>query len=205
MATHKESAFIEINLLPSEFRQVKMDLSWLSDMRVIWSTFGLIFVVLFLSGVYYFVKETTLELQRAVEQTKQAVERERPLLEKIKELDEKLAGIKQKSDALRSIQVSRKRWVLLFEDLSTALNQRPETHGTWITGITQEGDKLDISGITWNFDEVAKYMLKLEQKESITGITLANINIMKVNNENAYVFSLKVAFNKALGLEDGVR
>ncbi|MCL2260046.1 MAG: PilN domain-containing protein [Fibromonadales bacterium] len=202
MAAYREVQLIEINLLPSEFRQAKMDLSWLSDMRVIWSTFGLIFVVLFLSGVYYFVKETTQELQRSVEQTKQAVERERPLLEKIKELDGKLAGIKQKSDALRSIQVSRKRWVLLFEDLSTALKDTP---GTWITGITQEGDKLDISGLTWNFDEVALYMLKLEQKESVTGITLTNISITKVNNEDAYNFSLKVSFNKSLGMEDGIR
>jgi len=202
MATHRDLQLLEINLLPSEYRQTKMDLSWLSDMRVIWSTFGLIFVVLFLSGVYYFVKETTNELERAVEQTKQAVQRERHILDKIKELEAKQASIKQKSDALRSIQVSRKRWVLLFEDLSTALKDTP---GTWITGITQEGDRLDISGLTWNFDEVALYMLKLEQKESITGINLTNISITKVNNEDAYNFSIKVTFNKALGLEDGVR
>lgn len=202
MANPRDIPLIEINLLPNEFRQTKIDLSWLSDMRVIWSTFGLIFVIMFLSGVYYFVKETTEELQRAVEQTKQAVERERPLLEKIKELDEKLAGIKQKSDALRSIQVSRKRWVLLFEDLSTALKDTP---GTWITGITQSSEQLDISGLTWNFDEVARYMLELEKKESVTGITLTNISITKVNNEDAYNFSLKVNFNKTLGLEDGIR
>jgi len=197
---HKEILLIEINLLPSEFRRTKFDLSWLSDVRVIWSTFVLIFVVLFLSGVYYYVTETTGELERAVEQTKLAVEKERPLLEKIKELDAKLAGIKQKSDALRSIQVSRKRWVLLFEDLSTALPQ-----GTWITGIAQEGSQMDITGLTWNFDEVARYMLKLEQKESVTEIILTSISATKVNNEDAYNFSLKVGFNPNLGMEDGVR
>jgi len=193
---------IEINLLPNEFRQVKMDLSWLSDMRVIWSTFGLIFVVLFLSGVYYYVKETANELERAVEQTKLAVERERHILQKINELEAMQASIKQKIDALRSIQVSRKRWVLLFEDISTTLKDAP---GTWITGITQNGDEMDISGSTWNFDEVALYMLKLEKKESVTGIALTNISATKVNNEDAYTFSLKVAFNPNLGLEDGVR
>ena len=197
---HKEILLIEINLLPSEFRRTKFDLSRLSDVRVIWSTFVLIFVVLFLSGVYYYVTETTGELERAVEQTKLAVEKERPLLEKIKELDAKLAGIKQKSDALRSIQVSRKRWVLLFEDLSTALPQ-----GTWITGIAQEGSQMDITGLTWNFDEVARYMLKLEQKESVTEIILTSISATKVNNEDAYNFSLKVGFNPNLGMEDGVR
>jgi len=196
----KEYPLMEINLLPLENRRVKMDLSWLSDARVVWSTFALIVVSLFLSLVYYYITETTHELERGVELTRQAVEKERPLLEKIKELDEKLAVIKQKSDALRSIQVSRKRWVILFEDLSTALPP-----GTWITGITQETDKMDISSTTWNFSEVALYMLKLEQKESVTGVSLTSISATKVNNEDAYNFSLKVAFNPSLGLEDGVR
>jgi type IV pilus assembly protein PilN len=196
----KEYPLMEINLLPLEFRRSKMDLSWLSDVRVVWSTFALILLTVFLSLVYYYITETTHELERAVQLTRQAVEKERPLLEKIKELDEKLAVIKQKSDALRSIQVSRKRWVILFEDLSTALPP-----GTWITGITQETDKMDLTCTTWNFSEVALYMLKLEQKESVTGVSLTSISATKVNNEDAYNFSLKVAFNPALGLEDGVR
>jgi type IV pilus assembly protein PilN len=170
-----------------------------------WSAFAFILISLVLSSIYYYVIETTNELEKSVEKTKQAVEKERPLLEKIKELDEKLAVIKQKSDALRSIQVSRKRWVILFEDLSTALPP-----GTWITGITQEEgtqdiDQMDITCQTWNFSEVALYMIKLEQKESVTGISLTSISAIKVNNEDAYNISLKVAFNKNLGLEDGVR
>ncbi|MCL2283316.1 MAG: PilN domain-containing protein [Fibromonadales bacterium] len=196
----RELPLIEINLLPSEFRRAKMDLSWLSDKRVVWSTIVLIMAALFLSGIYYYVMETTGDLEKSVELTKQAVEKERPLLDKINELNQKLAAIKQKSDALRSIQVSRKRWVLLFEDLSTALEP-----GTWITGITQEGSQMDINFTTWNFAEVAVYMLKLEKKESITGITLTSVNATKVNNEDAYNFSLKVAFNMNLGMEDGVR
>jgi type IV pilus assembly protein PilN len=196
----KEFPLMKINLLPLEFRRVKRDLSWLSDARVVWSTFAFILISLVLSSIYYYVVETTSELEKSVEKTKQAVEKERPLLEKIKELDEKLAVIKQKSDALRSIQVSRKRWVILFEDLSTALPP-----GTWITGITQEADQMDITCQTWSFSEVALYMIKLEQKESVTGVSLTSISAIKVNNEDAYNISLKVAFNPSLGLEDGVR
>ncbi|MCL2206488.1 MAG: PilN domain-containing protein [Fibromonadales bacterium] len=195
-------SLVEINLLPNEYRQVKIDLSWLSDMRVIWSTFGLIFVFLFLSGVYYYVKETTAELEKAVEQTKIAVERERHILKKINELEAMQASIKQKIDALRSIQVSRERWVILLQYIYMALKDTP---GTWITAITQNGNQMDISGLTWNFDEVAKYMTDLEKQKDITGITLTSISATKVNNENAYNFSFKVAFNPNLGLEDGVR
>lgn len=196
----REIRLVEINLLPVEFRQKKLDISWLLDARVVWSTFALVLVGLIIFLLYYHVVETTADLKQAVEQTKQAIEKERPLLDKIKDLDEKLKVIEQKSAALRSIQVSRKRWVLLFEDLSTALPP-----GTWINSITQNATVMDMNCITWNFSEVALYMLKLEQQESVTSVDLTSISAVKVNNEDAYNFTLKVGFNPNLGLETGVR
>ncbi len=195
-----EYQLMEINLLPSEFRQNKLNLSWILDSRVIWGTFAIILVALVLSLLYYHVIETTNELQSAVTQTKQAIERERPLLDKIAELEAKQKVIKEKSDALRSIQVSRKRWVLMFEDFSTTLPP-----GTWISGIIQEGDIMNISCATWHFPEVALYMLKLEQTQSVTEVSLTNINAVRLNNEDAYNFSLRVKFNPNLGLETGGR
>jgi len=197
---NKNLGIIEINLLPSEFKQTKLNLSWIFDARIIWSTFALIAVTLILSLMYYHSIEITGELKRAVDQTKKAIEKERPLLDKIKELDQKLKGIEQRSNSLRSIQVSRKRWVILFEDLSTALPP-----GTWITGITQNGDKMDMNCSTWNFPEVALYMLRLEQRESVTNVSLTSISATKVNGEDAYAFSLSIGFNSDLGMETGVR
>jgi len=198
--SQNEYQLMEINLLPSEYRQNKLNLSWILDSRVIWCTFALILVALVLSLLYYHVIETTNELQSAVTQTKQAIERERPLLDKIAELENKQRVIKEKSDALRSIQVSRKRWVLMFEDFSTTLPP-----GTWISGIIQEGDVMNLSCATWHFPEVALYMLKLEQTQSVTEVSLTNINAVRINNEDAYNFSLRVRFNPNLGLETGVR
>jgi len=191
---------MEINLLPSEYRQNKLNLAWMLDARVIWATFALVLVALVLSLLYYHVTETTNELKKTVEQTRQAIEKERPLLDKIADLEQKQKAIKEKSDALRSIQVNRKRWVLMFEDFSTALPP-----GTWISGIIQEENVMTISCTTWNFPEVALYMLKLEQTQSVTEVSLTSINSIKVNNEDAYNFSLKVKFNPNLGLETGVR
>jgi len=196
----REYQLMEINLLPSEFKQSKLNLSWLLDARIIWSTFALVLVASILSLLYYHVTETTNDLRTAVEQTKQTIERERPLLDKIAELEQKQKAIKEKSEALRSIQVSRKRWVIMFEDFSTVLPP-----GTWITGITQEGNVMNINCATWNFSEVALYMLKLEQTESVTNVSLTNINAVKNNGEDAYNFSLKVGFNPNLGLETGIR
>lgn len=198
--SQNEYKLMEINLLPGEYRLSKLNLSWILDARVIWATFALILVALVLSLLYYHVIETTNELKSAVAQTKQAIERERPLLDKIAELEKKQKVIKEKSDALRSIQVSRKRWVLMFEDFSTSLPP-----GTWISGIVQEAEVMSISCTTWNFPEVALYMLKLEQTQSVTEVSLTNISAVKNNGEDAYNFSLKVRFNPNLGMETGVR
>jgi len=198
--SQNEYQLMEINLLPSEYRQSKLNVSWLLDTRVIWATFALILVALVLSLLYYYVIETTRELKSAVEQTNQAIERERPLLAKIEELEQKQRVIKEKSEALRSIQVNRKRWVLMFEDFSTALKDMP---GTWVNGIIQEAEEMNISCTTWNFPEVASYMLSLEQKQSVTEVSLTNINALKMNGEDAYSFSLKVKLNPNLGLETG--
>jgi len=187
-----EYQMMEINLLPGEYKLNKLDLSWILDGRVIWSTFALIFAILVMSLLYYHVLETTNELKTAVAQTRQAIERERPLLDKIADLEAKQKVIKEKSDALRSIQVSRRRWVLMFEDFSTTLPP-----GTWISGIIQEGDIMNISCTTWYFPDVALYMLNLEQakNKSVIGVYLTNISAVKNNNEDAYNFSLRVRFN----------
>jgi len=198
--SQNEYQLMEINLLPSEHKQNKLNLSWILDSRVIWGTFTLIVVAFVLSLLYYHVIETTNELQNTVTQTKQAIERERPLLDKIAELEKKQKVIKEKSDALRSIQVSRKRWVLMFEDFSTSLPP-----GTWISGIIQEGDVMNLTCSTWHFPDVALYMLKLEQTQSVTEVSLTNINAVRLNNEDSYNFSLRVKFNPNLGLETGVR
>ncbi|GHV15993.1 hypothetical protein AGMMS49938_15440 [Fibrobacterales bacterium] len=197
---HSSIQLLEINLLPAEHKRKKFDLSWLSDARVIWSSFALFIVAVVLFLLYVHIESTVGDLQAIVEQTKAAAEKERPLLKKIEELDQKVALIASKSKALKSIQVSRKRWVILFEDLSTALPA-----GTWITGVNQAGTQLDIGCVTWSFSDVALYMLKLEQKVSITDVSLTNISASKINGEDAYNFSLKVGFNENLGMEDGIR
>jgi len=199
--SQNEYQLMEINLLPGEYRQNKLNLSWLLDTRVMWATFALILVILALFLLNYYVDETTSGLRSAVEQTKRDVDRERPTLNQINELERNKSEIKEKSKALESIQVNQKRWVQMLEDFSTALKEVP---GTWISGIIQETrmeaeqkiDEMSLSCTTWNFPEVAAYMLELEKKcSSVTKVSLTNINAVKINGEDAYSFSLKVELN----------
>ncbi len=189
---------LEINLLPEEHRQTRTDLTWLVDKRIYIPTFALLLVI-FGSFLYYLnIRDQLTSLEETVVKISSEIERERPLLAKIKELDDKLAIIAEKNKALKSIQVSRKRWVILFENLSSVLPPN-----MWIVSLTQTGpESLELKGITYDFSEVAEYMVSLERQISLTGITLVSITNQMQGTEKAYSFTFKCNINPNLGMED---
>lgn len=188
---------ISINLLPPEYRKKQKDFSWFTDRRVIWPSVALIIAIVGMAYVYTFTTETIASLQNEVEQVKSEVNRERPLLTKISDLEKKQGIINTKINALKSIQVSKKRWVVLFENISSVLPPN-----MWVTSIGQMGEfDLEMKGMTYDFSEVAEYMVKLEKQPSIQNVSLVTISTTKVDGEEAYNFTIKVVLNRDLGGE----
>ena len=195
----KKSLCISINLLPPEYRKTQKDLSWITDRRIIWPTIALIAALV---GVYLlnaFTVDTITELNSELERVRAEVERERPLLTKISDLEQKRSVINTKINALKSIQVSKKRWVILFENVSSVLPPN-----MWLTSISQLGEnELEMKGATFDFSEVAEYMVKLEKQVSVDKVSLVTITTTKVDGEEAYNFTIKVVLKQDLGLEEG--
>lgn len=195
----KKSVCISINLLPAEYRKAQKDLSWVTDRRIIWPTIALIAAIV---GVYMlnsFTIETISGLNTELERVRGEVERERPLLTKISDLEQKQSVINTKINALKSIQVSKKRWVILFENVSSVLPPN-----MWLTSISQLGEnELEMKGTTFDFSEVAEYMVKLEKQISVGKVSLVTITTTKVENEEAYNFTIKVVLKQDLGLAEG--
>lgn len=191
----KKSLCISINLLPGEYRKAQKDFSWITDRRVVWPTVGIIVAIVAAMMLYSFTTETITGLQNDVERIKSEVERERPLLTKIGELEQKQAIVNTKINALKSIQVSKKRWVVLFENVSSVLPPN-----MWLTSLNQVSeDNLEMKGTTFDFSEVAEYMVKLEKQVSIDKVTLLTIATTKVDGEEAYSFTIKVVLKQDLG------
>lgn len=191
----KKSLCISINLLPGEYRKAQKDFSWITDRRVVWPTVAMIAAIVAAMMLYSFTTETISGLQSDVERIKSEVERERPLLTKIGELEQKQAIVNTKINALKSIQVSKKRWVVLFENVSSVLPPN-----MWLTSLNQVSeDNLEMKGTTFDFSEVAEYMVKLEKQVSIDKVTLLTIATTKVDGEEAYSFTIKVVLKQDLG------
>jgi type IV pilus assembly protein PilN len=112
-------------------------------------------------------------------------------------LEQKQGVINTKINALKSIQVSKKRWVILFENVSSVLPPN-----MWLTSLNQVSDNdLEMRGTTFDFSEVAEYMVKLEKQVSVEKVSLVNISTSKVDGEEAYTFTIKVLLKQDLGME----
>ena len=200
MATKKKdlNLCIEINLLPAEFRRQRKDFSWILDRRVVWPVVATVVFVFCVFLLFAYMNDSRQTLQNALASTKAEIEKEKPLLDKIKELDGKIAIITQKRNALKSIQVSKKRWVILFENISAILPPN-----MWLTALQQTSAyEMELRGTTYDFSEVAEYMVKLEKQVSIASVTLVTITNTKVDGEDAYTFTMKAKIREDLGLEE---
>ena len=190
---------ISINLLPPEYRKKQKDFTWVTDRRIIWPTVALLVAIVAVVMLQGYVTETINGLSQELSRVQEEVERERPLLSKISDLEQKQGVINTKINALKSIQVSKKRWVILFENISSVLPPN-----MWITSINQMGEfDLEMRGVTYDFSEVAEYMVKLEKQASIQSVSLVTISTSKQDGKEAYNFTIKVILNRDLGLGEG--
>ena len=195
----KKSLCVEINLLPAEDRQTKLDLTWIVDRRVVWPTIALLVALVAVFMVQSYISETTETLQNRLDSTREEVERQRPILDKITALDAKLKVIAQKNTGLKSIQVSKKRWVILFENISSMMPPN-----MWLVSLNQVSPlDMELRGVTYDFSEVAEYMVKLEKQASFKSVTLTDISTTKIDGEEAYSFVITAGIKPDLGLEGG--
>ena len=197
--TTRNALAISINLLPPEFRKKQKDFTWVTDRRIIWPTVALLVAIVAVVMLQGYVNETISGLSQELTRVQEEVERERPLLSKISDLEQKQGVINTKINALKSIQVSKKRWVILFENISSVLPPN-----MWITSINQMGEfDLEMRGVTYDFSEVAEYMVKLEKQVSIESVSLVTISTSKQEGKEAYNFTIKVILKRDLGLGEG--
>jgi type IV pilus assembly protein PilN len=202
MATKKskgtnKALAITINLLPGEHRKKQKDLTWVTDRRVVWPTVMFIVAIVAALFVYAYTLESISSLEAELQSVRAAVERERPLLKKISELEKNQSIINTKINALKSIQINKKRWVVLFENISSVLPPN-----MWLTSLSQVSEfNLEMKGMTFDFSEVAEYMVKLEKQISVEKVSLVTIATTKVDGDEAYSFTLKVELKRDFGEE----
>jgi Tfp pilus assembly protein PilN len=191
--------FIHVNLLPIEYRVVKKDYSYLLDMRILVSVTALIVVgAAYAIGASFF--NANLETKRI---QLQAVQKEiganSYVASKIRELetlrDEKTA----KNNSLKSISVSKKKWVRILEGINKSLPLN-----MWIESIKesdQNDNEMELHGRTYVFPEIAEYMIEMEKNEYFSKVFLNSIELQKEAARSSFMFTIRIDLNANVGLE----
>ena len=185
---------IEINLLPVQYRRKRVRVDRILCRRVVWPTIA--FMILLVAGIGWSMNLTMDRdrLEGELDTIKKTIASKQSLLDEIKKLEADKAVIQRKNDALRSIQVSRQRWIVIFENISYVL---PEN--TWITSIEEKGGRLEMTAVTFQFADVAFYMTALQKQVAITNVRLKKIRTVRVAKAKAFEFNLSVGLAENIG------
>jgi type IV pilus assembly protein PilN len=195
----KAPDFIHVNLLPIEYRVVRKDYSWLIDMRILVSVTALIAVgAAYVIGQSFF--SANLDRKQAdLEAVQKEIGANAYVGQRIKELetlrDEKTA----KNNSLKSISVSKKKWVRILEGInkSLPLNMWVET----MKQSDQNDNEMELRGRTYIFPEIAEYMLELEKNEYFSKVFLNSIELQKEQNRSSFLFTIRINLNPNVGID----
>src|SRR5690606_7528134 len=118
---------------------------------------------------------------------------------RIKELenlrDEKTA----KNNSLKSISVSKRKWVRILEGVNKSLPLN-----MWVESIKQSeqnDNEMELRGRTYVFPEIAEYMIEMEKNEYFAKVLLNGIELQKEQDRSAFLFTIRINLNPNVGID----
>lgn len=195
----KAPDFIHVNLLPIEYRVVKKDYSWLIDMRILVPVTAMIAVV-----AAYFIGQSffraNLEGKQAqLERVQAEIGANAYVGSRIKELEKLRDEKTAKNNSLKSISVSKKKWVRILEGINKSLPLN-----MWIESIKQSeanDNELEVKGRTYIFPEIAEYMIELEKNEYFSKVFLNGIELQKEQTRTSFLYTVRINLNPNVGID----
>jgi type IV pilus assembly protein PilN len=191
--------FIHVNLLPIEYRVVRKDYSWLLDMRILLGVTALIVVsAAYVIGQSFF--RANLEGKQAqLDKVKQEIGANAYVGSRIKELEKLRDEKTAKNNSLKSISVSKKKWVRILEGINKSLPLN-----MWIESIKQSeanDNEMEVKGRTYVFPEIAEYMIELEKNEYFAKVLLNGIELQKEQNRSSFLYTIRINLNPNVGID----
>lgn len=185
------TTLIEVNLLPIEYRIVRKDYSYLADRRVVWGSVALLVAVFAVWMHFMTLVATATAKESAIGDLKTEIARYDTVKAQITKYQELKGQQEAKNNSLRSISVSKKRWVRILEDINASIPPH-----TWMVSLKEDPaapDQVVIVARTYVFQEVAGFMLQLERRPFFEVPKLEGIEQVKAEAQGttpAFAFTL---------------
>ncbi len=198
----KAPDFIHVNLLPIEYRIIKKDFTWLLDYRIFVSTLAVAGVLAaYVIGQSFF--HANVESKKtALAKIQAEIGANAYVAAKIRELEKLRDDKTAKNNSLKSISVSKKKWVRILEGLNKSMPLN-----MWIESIKEAeaiDNEMELKGRTYVFPEIAEYMLELQKNEYFSKVLLNGIELQKDQNRSSFTFNIKVNLNPNVGIDNAL-
>lgn len=200
---------LQLNLLPPEHQHKRKDISWILDRRVVWPLMALFILLCTGAMMWWTLLEQESELATEKQTLDEQIALQRPVLVQLNSISANLKEIKQKNLALKSIQVSKQKWISVYETISSQLPPN-----TWLLSLAQtdrnpsdtakgsdKSNELKIQANSHKFEEVAKYMEQLVASEEIDSVALKSVQKVSAPQGSVYQMNLVAYINPYIGID----
>ncbi len=191
--------FIHVNLLPIEYRIVRRDFSWIIDLRLLIPITALVAAGMAWVMVSSYFESNLQTQHRMLDAVNKEISDNAYVAQKIGELEKLRDERTAKNNSLKSISVSKRRWVRILEGVNKSLPLN-----MWIESITQADaneNELEIKGRTYVFPEVAEYLLQLGKDEYFQATTLGSVEFTREAERASFQFIIRVSINPNAGID----
>ncbi len=198
----KAPDFIHVNLLPIEYRVVKKDYTFLLDLRILISSLAVIGILAcYLIGQSFFHADLDSKRENLAK-VQAEIGANAYVAMRIKELEKLRDDKTAKNNSLKSISVSKKKWVRILEGINKSMPLN-----MWIESIKQSeanDNEMEIKGRTYIFPEIAEYMLDLEKNEYFSKIFLNGIELQKDQSRTSFAYTIRINTNPNVGIDNTI-
>ena len=118
----------------------------------------------------------------------------------IKELEDRRDAMTAKNNSLKSISVSKRKWVRILEGINKSLPLN-----MWVETIKQaeaNDNEMELRGRTYVFPEIAEYMLEMEKNEYFSKVFLNSIELQKESARSSFMFTIRINLNPNVGIDN---
>lgn len=173
---------IRINLLP--VREIKRRQAIKNEVFLLVA--GLISVIFLLLLVNFFQINKISSLERNIQTLQQEKQKHTITLNEIKKLEEEKKLIETRIGVINQLKASSSLTVHVLDEVA---NLTP-TKRLWLSGLSQSGGSLKVSGMALDNQTIAKFMDDLEGSLYINDIALSNSSVKQYADRNLKSFSL---------------
>lgn len=176
---------IYINLLP--VREIKRRNQ--AKKHIVLAALGLLCFLAILTSFAFYQVNTVARLQKAHTDIQAEKQQYTKILNQIKKLEADKKVLLTRIEVIKQLKESSSLTVHVMDEVA---NLTPPQR-MWLTGLSQTGGQLKLSGMALDNQTVAKYMEDLEKSSYIQGVNLVSASMEKFAERDLKLFSVSCA------------